>query len=113
MKVPNNKKVIRKHVLIQSSEQTERRVVSKYNKFQLLMAKILRVELADNYQYVFRLDYKGTVRLKPNDIICNDNGIIFLVMRETNRIAMLVSKDAYQEKPKMWGKLTIIDKLNK
>jgi hypothetical protein len=108
MKAP---KVIRKHVSIQASEMTEKRVMSRYKKWQLIIAKWIGVEVADNYQYLFRVDYKGNVRLRSNDIICNEQGVIFLVLKENNRLAMLVSKDASKDVPKMYGKLTILSKL--
>lgn len=112
MKTKNEQKVIRKFVSIQDSEVTEKKVVSKYKKWQLKAAKWIGVEVADNHQYLFRIDYKGNVRLKPNDIVVNEQGLFFLVPRESNRLAMLISKDALPEKPKMYGKLYIIDSLN-
>lgn len=104
-------KIVRKRVSIQSSEMTEKRVISKYNKFQLLIAKIINVNLADNYQYLYRIDYKGAVRLRPNDIVCNSDGVVFLVIKENNRLAMLISQDAFPDKPKMFGSLHVISNL--
>lgn len=111
MKAPKNK-VVRKHVSIQSAEQTEKRVISKYKKWQLWIAKKIKVEVADNYQYLFNIDYKGTTRLKRNDILCNSDGVIFVVLREQNRLAVLVSRDATINKPKMHGSLFIISNLD-
>lgn len=110
MKAPKNK-VIRKHVSVQASEMTEKRVISKYKKWQLWIAKIININVADNHQYLFRIDYKGAVRLRPNDIVCNSDGVIFLIIKENNRMAMLVSQDAFPDKPKMFGTLTIISNL--
>lgn len=104
-------KVVRKRISIQSSQMTEKRAVSKYKKWQLWIAKIINVSLADNYQYLFRIDYKGNVRLRPNDIVCNSDGVIFLVIKENNRMAMLVSQDAFPDKPKMFGSLHVISNL--
>ncbi len=110
MKAPKNK-VIRKHVSVQASEMTEKQVISKYKKWQLWIAKIIKVDLADNYQYLFRIDYKGNARLRTNDIVCNSDGVIFLVIKENNRMAILVSQKAFPDKPKMFGTLTIISNL--
>ena len=104
-------KIVRKRISVQASQMTEKKAVSKYKKWQLWIAKKIKVDLADNYQYLFRIDYKGTVRLKPNDIVCNSDGVIFLVLKENNRMAMLVSQDAFPDKPKMFGSLTIISNL--
>lgn len=103
-------KVTRKRVSIKTSQVTKKNLVSKYNKFQLWVAWLIRVQLADRYNYLFRIDYKGMTRLRPNDVVVNSEGVIFLVIQESNRLAMLVTKDAYMEKPKMYGTLTILEK---
>ena len=106
-----SKKVQRKHVLITNSELVKKRIaVSKYNKFQLWIAKVFKLELKDRYQYLYRIAYKGTTRLKNNDIVCNTDGVIFVVVKEESRLAMIVSKDFFGEKPSVRGKLIIIDK---
>ncbi len=104
-------KIVRKRISIQSAEQTEKKAVSKYKKWQLWIAKIIKIDLADNYQYLFRIDYKGNTRLRQNDIVCNSDGVVFLVLKENNRMAILVSQDAFPDKPKMFGSLVIISNL--
>lgn len=107
------KKVNYKHVLVTQSEVTEKRVAeSKYNKFQLWMARRLKIVIKDQHQYLFRVSYKGTARLKNNDIVCTADGIILVVLKQNSGIAMLVTKDHFSEKPSVRGKLTIIDSLN-
>lgn len=104
-------KVSRKHVKIRNSELIKKELKSEYKKWQLWAAKKIGVRVADSYQYLFRVEYFGLTRLKVNDIVVNSEGVIMLVIKESNRLAMLVTKDAYSEKPKVYGNLILIDNL--
>lgn len=107
----SEKKVTRKHVTILQSEVIEKRnVKSRHSKVKLWIANLLKFELVDNFQYVYRFSYKGAVRLKINDIVTNEQGVVFVVVREVNRMAMIVSQDHLISKPKVYGKLIILDK---
>ena len=106
------KKVTYKSVVVTKSEVTEKRTEkSKYNKFQLYVARLLNLVLAEQHQYLFRIAYKGTSRLKVNDIVTTPEGVIFVVVKSNNGLAMVVSKDHYPQKPTLRGKLTIIQNL--
>jgi len=108
--VPQEKKINRKSVSLINSELHEKRLMSKYKKWQHWIAKIIRVELADTYQYMYRIQYKGNARLKQGDAVVNSQGVIFAVAMESNRLAMIVTLDPYMEKPKVYDKLTILEK---
>lgn len=103
-------KVNRKYVEIVNSNLEKKRLMSKYSKFQQWISKRFKLELADTYQYLFRIQYKGRVRLKVGDAVVNSQGVIFSVVMESNRLAMLASIDNYMEKPVVRGKLTILEK---
>jgi len=110
-KAPKNK-VTRKHVSILKSELTKKNVSnSDHPKWKQRIIKLLKLEVRDKYQYLFRITYKGMVKLRPNDIVINSDGAVFLVLQEANRMAMIVSKDSFHNKPKVYGTLTIIDNL--
>lgn len=114
MKVIHNKKELKKvhktFVTISQSEVVKKNLDTKYSKWQLRIAKMIKVEVADAYQYCFRINYKGNFKLKANDIIVNESGQIFAVLKELNRVAMVVSHDAFTEKPLMYGKLVIVQR---
>ena len=104
-------KLVRKFVIIQKSEVVKKHLNTKYKSWQLKLCKLIGVEPADAYQYAFRISYKSSnARLRVNDVVSTEDGEIFGVMREENRIAMLASSEAYIHKPKMYGKLFIIEK---
>lgn len=107
------KKVAKKFVTISNSESIEKKPKSKYKKWQLWISKKIGVTPADNYQYLFRVSYKGTHRLKVNDIVVNQSGQLFAVLRESNRFAMIVSHEGHSEKPLMHGKLVIVPRKEK
>ena len=49
------KKVVRKHVKVKQYETVKKNLAkSRYNKFQLWIAKLFKLELLDTYQYLFR-----------------------------------------------------------
>lgn len=104
------KKVHKRFVTISQSEVIKKNLDTKYSKWQLRIAKMIKVEVADAYLYCFRINYKGNFKLKLNDVIINESGQIFAVLKELNRVAMVVSYDATTEKPLMYGKLVIVQK---
>jgi len=104
------KKVQRKFVGIQQTEMLTRHKNSRYKKWQLKICKWIKVEPADTYQYSYRITYKGSTRLKPNDVVSTENGELFMVMMEQNRIAVIASSISYVNKPVVRGKLFIIEK---
>lgn len=106
----SKKKIVRKKVTVKNFELTKRNLKSKYSKWKLFIAKRLNLELADNYQYLFRIQYYGSARLSPNDIVVTKQGIIFVVVQEHNRMAMVVTKDAFPNKPSLHGHLIILEK---
>ena len=108
-----SKKVIRDRVSILNSELTKKNLtISDHPKWKLLIIKWLNVEVRDKHQYLFRISYNGSAKLRANDVVANSEGVIFLVIQEANRVAMIVSKDSFYDKPKVYGSLTVITNLD-
>ena len=106
-------KVVRAKVSILNSELTKKNLtVSDHPKWKLLIIKWLNVQVRDKYQYLFRISYNGSSKLRANDVVANSEGAVFLVIQEANRVAMIVSKDSFYDKPKVYGSLTVITNLN-
>jgi len=106
-------KVVRERVSILNSELTKKNLtVSDHPKWKLMIIKWLDVQVRDKYQYLFRISYNGTARLRANDVVTNSDGAVFLVIQEANRVAMIVSKDSFYDKPKVYGSLIVITNLN-
>lgn len=106
----NKKDVVGNIVRIKNSTVTEKRLVTKYSKFQLLVSKFIGVIPEDSYQYCFRIEYFGSIRLKVRDLVINSEKVVFMVVKESNGLAMLVASKAYNTKPKVFGSLTIVDR---
>lgn len=102
--------LLKKFVTVNKSEVIKKHLTSKYKKWQLRIAKWIKVDVADTHQYAMRITYKGSTSLNINDVVSNEDGELFLVMKSTLNIAVLVSSEAYSYKPKMYGKLYIIPK---
>lgn len=99
------KKVKVKHFELTKKENAE----SGYNKIQLFAAKIFKLDLKEKYRYLFRVQYYGSNTLKINDIVFNKDGVIFIVLKEVNRLAMVLTKDAHDSPPHLHGQLTIFE----
>lgn len=104
------KRIVRKHINVLQAEVIKKHLNSKYSKWKLKIAGLLRIAVADKHQYLFRISYKGSTRLKINDIVATPNGELFGVMKEENRIALIASSIAYDYKPNVHGKLFIVEK---
>lgn len=103
-------KVDRKHVVITFIENQQKRVEkSLYSKFQLKIAEWLKIQVAEQYQYLFDIQYKGNVKLKQGDALANEQGIIFAVVHEKNKVAKIVTMVSYLEIPNIKGKLYLIE----
>jgi hypothetical protein len=109
-KTKKTKKVVRKKVKVKQYEMTKRHMdASKYNKFQLWAAKLLKLDLMDAYKYVFRIEYYGSTKLRTKDIIVNEQGVVFTVLKEQNRVALIVTPYSCLEKPTLYGDLVIFE----
>jgi hypothetical protein len=92
------------------SELVQKRLKSRYNKFQRLMAKWLRVEPADFHEYLIRIKYKsGNTTLKADDVVINRHGTLFVVIdtAPTDKLALIVTVQPQKEKPLMYGTFNV------
>lgn len=103
-----NKNNKAKFVTIQNRELVKREATKPVSKIKSLLCKVIGVEPREKYQYLFRIQYKGSARLKVNDVVMNEQEALFVVIREENRMAMVVSYENYSQKPAMYGKLIIV-----
>lgn len=105
------KKINRKNIYILKYELEKKRILSnEKKKWKSQVAKFLKLEIQEKYQYLYRVNYKGSARLKSRDIICNSEGVLFAVVQEQNRRARIVTIDTYAQKPIMHGKFIIVEK---
>lgn len=77
--------------------------IDSNSKLQNFVAKLFKLELKETYRHFYKIQYKGETRLVSDDIVVNDQGYVFIVIQELNRLATLVSKDATVNPPVMWG----------
>ena len=96
-----------KPIRILKSNLVEKQLNTKYSKWQLKLSKWIGVTPADNYQYLFKASYKGSVNVKNNDILYNSENLPFICIKASLGLMMLVSVNAYNTKPLMRGTLTV------
>lgn len=96
-----------KNVSMQQNNLVKTELVSRYKKWQLKICKWIKVQPSDAYRYMYRVTYKGNARLKVDDVVTNEQGVIFYVLKEENRIAVLSSYQPLLRRPQMVGKLFI------
>lgn len=97
-----------RHVSLIKQVVVSKEIAQKHNKFQLWLAKVFKLDLAETHKYLFRIQYKGNIKLQLDDIVMNNQGSVFIVLKTLNRMAMIASKDATSQVPLMLGKLQLL-----
>jgi len=94
---------VKKVVLLKSSRET------KYNKLQHFIAKLFKLTLADTYYHQYRLDFKSRHKVRKGNILRNEQGVFFYVLDVRNWQMIVVTVHPQLSKPKLHGKLFIIE----
>ena len=110
VKQPEKKKHVYEFVNIKKSEVLKKNQTSTVNRFQKFICWVIRVVPANTYQYMIRIHYSGRVRLKKNDVVINKQGLQFVVVREENRYALILSMPDVVDKPYIYEKLYLLPK---
>ena len=98
-------------VSVQENELIKTDLKSKYPQWKLKICKWLRVEVADEYDYCYRIRYtSNNTKLSANDVILNSEGRAFVVLKEMNRIAVIVTPKASVKPPYVMGTFRILQK---
>ena len=100
----------KKSFQVVKSELVQKILKSKYNKFQRLISKWIKVEPADFHEYLIRIKYKsGNTVLKEDDIVNNRHGVIFVVIKTLplEKLAIIATVQPQKEKPLMYGTFNV------
>ena len=97
-----------KSIGIRKAEYIAKNKVKTASKFKRFVANIFGIHIAEKYRYSFRITYTGQKRLKVNDVVATEQGVVFLVLDELNRMAVIVSKEPYQVIPVVNGRVYIL-----
>ena len=98
-------------ISIQKHELVKKDLKSTYPKWKLWLCKKLDIVVADNYDWCYRIQYKGNTKsLKSGDVMINSEGRAFYVMKELNRVAMVVTPKPSIEPPFMFGTFRVLVK---
>jgi hypothetical protein len=84
-----------------------------YNKFQLKIAKWLKLKLESEkqYEYAFRINYKGK-SLRKDDILINSDGRVFVVLRTMQRMALILTAKPEENEPSIFGTMRVLVRKN-
>ncbi len=85
------KKVINKGVKVRSFEVIKKEPIFDTPKWKLKIAKIFNIPVARKYRYAVKVDYYGSAKLRPSDVLTDQSGNIYTVLKDLNRIAMILS----------------------
>lgn len=86
-------------------------LTKKYNKFQLRVAKSLKLELdaEHEYSYAYRIEYKtSTKALRQDDILLNSDGRAFIVLQVMPKMALIVTVKPSVDKPSIYGTFRVL-----
>tara|TARA_R110000796_G_scaffold218706_1_gene334639 strand:+ start:1007 stop:1345 length:339 start_codon:yes stop_codon:yes gene_type:complete len=82
----------------------------KYEGATMLSRAVSRAvgnKIDDKYVFGFQINYKGSKRLKPEDILITNNGLKFFVEREQKWQALIVCGDPLALEPNIISTLKI------
>lgn len=99
----------RKSVTITKSDFVEKNKTTKFSKFQLWIAKKIKLPVNHKFNFMYKIWYNGRSRLKKDMLVVSSCGIRFLVIDEKSKMAVLSTVDDGFTKPVLNGLLTIID----
>jgi len=102
-------KIYRKSVSVINSKHLDSDLQTLTAKWKRKLASLFNIPIIDEYLYSFNIQYNGTVRLKENDTLVSQQGIYFLVFKEINRQAIIVTAEKSPCKPFVLGRFTILD----
>jgi|TARA_R110000796_G_scaffold134775_1_gene250590 hypothetical protein len=71
------------------------------------VSKAVGSKIDDKYVFGFQINYKGSKRLKPEDILITNNGLKFFVEREQSWQALIVCGDPLALEPNIISTLKI------
>lgn len=101
------KQMVNKRVKIKKHEVLQKKEEASIPKWKNLIAKIFKIPVATRHRYLFRVEYYGSAKLRPNDVVTDDNNVIYTVLQEANRLAMVLTYKTHESKPSLHGQLTI------
>ena len=101
------KQVINKSVSVRNFENVEKQPVFNLPKWKIIIANIFNIPIAKNYRYAVKVNYYGSVKLKPRDVVTDSSNNVYTVMKELNRVALLLSYTVMDSRPNLNGKLKI------
>lgn len=95
------KQVTNKSVKVRNFELVEKEPVFDIPKWKLRVAKLFSIPVAKKFRYAFRINYYGKERLKISDLITDEKGNIYTVLKEMNRLALILSYKPMDHKPNL------------
>ncbi|QQV91534.1 hypothetical protein M1M25_gp096 [Tenacibaculum phage Gundel_1] len=95
------KQVTNKSVKVRSFEVIEKEPIFDVPKWKLRIAKIFKIPVSKKFRYAFKINYYGSERLKPSDVITDEKGNIYTVLKEMNRMAMILTYKPMDHKPNL------------
>lgn len=107
------KKTVVKYASVKTYQVTRGKRSSKVSRFKRwLIETVWKLKIQDTYYYEVILSYYNG-RIHPKDVVVSEDGTIFYVLNESNRIAKLITYNAVVDKPVLKGKIQIHRDSNK
>lgn len=101
------KKLDNHQVKIKEFQIVKTNLINPLKGFKAWVCKKLNIIPQLQYRYSIRISYYGTKRLMPNDVVTDSSGNIYTVLKEQNRMALLMNYQPMIGNPPLYGVLTI------
>ena len=73
----------------------------------MILAKIFNIPVIDKYRYFIRISYQGS-SLKPNDVIFDNEERFYVVLQVAGKMALIITKETYKDRPYIKGKVLVV-----
>lgn len=102
----------RKVIYSEKVEIVRKDAVNKYSKWKLMICRWMKVDPVKKHVYFVRIKYRGQHKITQdmNYVLINSEGHRFVVIDSLNKLIMIRSMIALEDRPNLYGTFFIDEK---
>lgn len=93
---------IKKYSLVDAKRE------NKFKAWKLFICKLINIPVLHRYNFIYSVDYFAG-QVHKEDVLMDQRGVGFMVVSESNKMAIIVSHEPKSEQPKMHGILYVVE----
>ncbi len=95
-------------VKIKKYSLVDAKLEKRFKAWKLFVCKLIGIPVLHRYNFIYSVDYFAG-KLHKEDVVVDQRGVSFMVVSESNSMAIIVSHEPKSEQPKMHGILYIVE----